>query len=46
MTLQLNSRPDAFGFLYGEHITPAGERIRVDVMPPVAHWAGDMHLDG
>ena len=46
MTLKLNTRPDAYGWIYGDFISPDGEVIRVDIMPPVAHWDGDMYLEG
>jgi hypothetical protein len=46
MTLKLNSRPDAWGWLYGDYTALTGEQIRVDIMPPVDHWAGDMQLEG
>jgi hypothetical protein len=46
MTLQLNSRPDAYGWLYGHFTASNGDRVRVDIMPPLDHWAGDMQLDG
>jgi len=41
MTLRINSRPDAYGWIYGDYITPIGEAIRVNIMPPVDHWDGD-----
>jgi len=42
--LHLSVRPDGYGFLYGVWI--AGEEsIRVDIMPPKAHWQGDMVLE-
>ena len=46
MTLTLNQHPDSYGFRYGDFRSPTGEHVRVDVMPPVAHWAGDMQLEG
>lgn len=46
MTFALNKRPDAYGFHYSDHVTPDGDTIRVDIMPPVAHRVGDMSLEG
>jgi hypothetical protein len=45
MTLQLNSRPDGFGWLYGSYTASNGDRVRIDIMPPLDQWAGDMQLD-
>lgn len=42
MALELNSRSDGFGYLYGGYTTGAGERFRVDIMPPKEHWQGDL----
>ena len=44
MGLKLNERPDGFAFLFGEYTTPKGERIRMDIMPPIAHWNGDLKM--
>lgn len=41
--LHLSVRADGYGFLYGVWIVGA-ESIRVDIMPPKAHWQGDMLL--
>jgi hypothetical protein len=46
MTLQLNSRPDGFGWLYGSYTASNGDRVRIDIMPPLDKWTGDMQLDG
>ena len=44
MGLQLNPRPDGYGYLYGDYTAKSGERFRVDVMPPKSHWSGDIML--
>lgn len=41
--LHLKIRPDGYGYIYG--VWQEGERsVRVDIMPPRAHWDGDMML--
>lgn len=41
--LHLKTRPDGYGYIYG--VWQDGEHsIRVDIMPPRAHWVGDMML--
>lgn len=42
--LHLSVRPDGYGFLYGAWIAGA-DSIRVDIMPPKAHWQGDLVLE-
>ena len=46
MPLTLYDRPDAYGWLYGSYVSPMGEHVRVDIMPPASHWAGDIQLEG
>lgn len=41
--LHLSARPDGYGFLYGAWLR--GEQsVRVDILPPRAHWQGDAVL--
>ena len=44
--LVLKPEPDGFGFLYGTITAPNGVTIRVDIMPPLPHWRGDIKLNG
>jgi hypothetical protein len=40
--LELKSEPDGFGYIYGEAIADNGDRNRVNILPPVPHWRGDI----
>lgn len=42
LRLELKPMPDGFGYLYGQVFTPDGNAIRVDILPPVAEWRGDI----
>ena len=44
MALSLKARPDGFGYIYGIYVDAAGQHWRVDIMPPVAAWRGDMKM--
>jgi len=44
--LSLNARPDGFGYLYGTVRDDAGQSHDVNIMPPIAHWHGDLKLSG
>ncbi|MCH9808449.1 MAG: hypothetical protein K0U74_12005 [Alphaproteobacteria bacterium] len=44
VTLNLNSRPDGYGFLYGD-VWRGDEHHRVNVLPPAGRWAGDLKLE-
>lgn len=44
--LQLNARPDGYGFLYGMARLTDGTRYRVNVLPPLGQWRGDVKLEG
>ena len=44
--LELKPEPDGFGYLYGQLFAPDGIVYRVDIMPPVAMWRGDIKLTG
>lgn len=39
-------QPDGFGFIYGTVHDEAGNTWRVNIMPPKAHWRGDLPLTG
>lgn len=43
--LHLKAQPDGYGFIYGVWVE-GEESVRVDIMPPRAHWDGDMMLPG
>jgi len=45
-TLVLKPEPDGFGFLYGTITDARGNSRRVDIMPPLPCWRGDVKLDG
>ena len=45
MTLKLNERPDGYGFLYGT-LHDGELSHNINVLPPAAHWAGDVVLEG
>lgn len=40
----LKPMPDGFGFLYGE-LHKGDEHHRLDIMPPLPHWQGDVMMD-
>ena len=42
--LQLKTQPDGFGFLYGQ-VHRGDETFRIDVLPPVSAWRGQIKLD-
>lgn len=42
-SLKLSPQPDGFGFYYGM-VSDRSGTVRIDVMPPLAHWHGDMKL--
>ena len=46
MPLTLNTRPDAYGWIYGDYVAPNGERHVVNIMPPKDEWAGNLKLPG
>lgn len=47
MPLEFNRRPDGYGWLYGHLTDAAGNHLaRVEVMPPVSEWAGDVVCPG
>ena len=41
--LHLKTRPDGYGYIYGVWVR-GEETVRVDIMPPRAHWDVDMML--
>ena len=41
--LHLKTRPDGYGYIYGVWVR-GEETVRVDIMPPRAHWDGDVML--
>lgn len=41
--LHLKTRPDGYGYIYGVWVR-GDETVRVDIMPPRAHWDGDVML--
>ena len=41
--LKLSPNPDGYGFHYGT-VDVDGEVLRVNVLPPIALWKGDMKL--
>jgi len=45
-TITLSNRPDGYGFVYGTAVLSDGRSFNLNVMPPVAHWRGDVKLDG
>ena len=45
MQIKLKPMPDGFGFLYGEAVDARGETRRINIMPPLTHWRGDIKLD-
>lgn len=44
--LALKAEPDGFGFIYGTLTGSDGECRRVDIMPPLPCWRGDIKLGG
>lgn len=44
IVLKLKPEPDGFGFLYGTVSDRHGTVHRVDIMPPVAEWRGDIKM--
>ena len=45
VTIDLKPRPDGFGFLYGSGVDARGETRRINIMPPLPFWRGDIKLD-
>jgi hypothetical protein len=45
MKVNLKPTPDGFGFIYGEGIDASGDTRRIDIMPPLPYWRGDIRLD-
>jgi hypothetical protein len=43
--IRLKPMPDGFGFIYGEAVDARGETRRINIMPPLTHWRGDIKLD-
>ena len=41
-TFKLKSQPDGFGYLYGIHTADDGTTTRVDILPPLSQWRGDI----
>ena len=44
MRLTLKPRPDTYGFIYGTVEDESGQSHRVNIMPPLSEWRGDMKL--
>ena len=44
--LELKREPDGIGYIYGQVFAPDGNVYRVDIMPPVGAWRGDIKLTG
>ena len=42
--LEIKPEPDGFGFLYGRLTTVDGDIFRVDIIPPVSEWRGDIKM--
>jgi hypothetical protein len=45
MEVNLKSMPDGFGSIYGDAVDAQGESRRVNIMPPLRYWRGDIKLD-
>ena len=45
MGLELKGVPDGFGFIYGRYVDDAGDSWRVDVLPPLPLWRGQIKLE-
>jgi hypothetical protein len=45
MDVRLKPMPDGFGFIYGDGVDACGQSRRVNIMPPVPYWRGDIKLD-
>lgn len=45
-TLALKPMPDGLGFIYGMLISHDGTSYRIDIMPPLPHWRGDIQGEG
>ena len=43
--INLKAMPDGFGFIYGEGVDARGETRRINIMPPLPYWRGDIKLD-
>ncbi|MGE3702627.1 MAG: hypothetical protein AB7G08_28255 [Hyphomicrobiaceae bacterium] len=43
--IRLKPLPDGFGFIYGDAVDARGESRRINIMPPIAFWRGDIKLD-
>ena len=43
--INLKAMPDGFGFIYGEGVDARGESRRINIMPPLSHWRGDIKMD-
>jgi hypothetical protein len=43
--VQLKPMPDGFGFIYGEGVDAFGETRRINIMPPLPFWRGEMKLE-
>lgn len=41
----LKDTPDGFGFIYGVY-RDGEDSHRVDILPPINHWNGDIQLSG
>ena len=44
MALTMKPMPDGFGFVYGEYVDADGNHWRVNIMPPLPDWRGDMKM--
>ena len=40
--LELKPDPDGFDYRYGEAVTTDGKVYRVNILPPLTHWRGDI----
>jgi hypothetical protein len=41
-TFALKPMPDGFGYIYGIHTADDGTTTRVDILPPLSDWRGDI----
>jgi hypothetical protein len=44
--LKLKPEPDGLGFIYGTADVGDGYLYRVNIMPPLPYWRGDIKMDG
>ena len=43
--INLKAMPDGFGFIYGDGIDARGDSRRINIMPRLPYWRGDIKLD-